>query len=57
LCGALTLFCDIERATGILKSLYKLPGEYIGTLNLIFSRFAEVAGPSADVVRDTVICS
>jgi hypothetical protein len=57
LCGALALFYDIERATGILKSLYKLPGEYIGTLNLIFSRFAEVAGPSADVVRDTVICS
>jgi hypothetical protein len=53
----LILFYDIERANEILNDFYKLPGEYIETLNLVFSRFAKVAGPSADVVRDIAICS
>jgi len=53
----LILFYDIEWANEILNSFYKLTGEYIHIVNLVFSRFAEVAGPSADVVRDIVICS
>jgi len=47
-------FYDTERANEILNNFYKLPGEYIRIVNLAFSRFAEVAGPSADVVRDTL---
>jgi hypothetical protein len=53
----LTLFYDTERASEILNNFYKLPGEYVQTVNQVFSRFAEVAGPSADVVRGTVIHS
>jgi hypothetical protein len=38
-------FYDTERANEILDSFYKLTGEYIQTVNRVFSRFAEVAGP------------
>jgi len=47
----------IERANKILNSFYKLPGEYIQTVDKVFLSFAEMAGSSTDVVRDTVICS
>jgi ABC-type sulfate transport system substrate-binding protein len=50
----LILFYGIERAREILNSIYDLPREYVHILNQVFSRFTEVAGPSADVVRDTV---
>jgi len=50
----LIVFYGTERAKEILDGFYDLSGVYVRMVNKIFSRFAEVAGPSADVVRDTV---